>query len=352
MAPPPAGHSLEQVAREIERTAREAFAGYCPLYEHLAHAVAGDRELLTLASRARPGQAPALILLDTVHYLLLRGTSHALAGFYVSLTAQPAPPQDAPGVFADFCRQHREELERFLPTRLVQTNEVRRCALLLPAFYLAADRAGGMPLAVVALGASAGLNLLFDRYGYNYDGRRCGDPNSALQLSCEVRGRLRPPLPAAMPAVAGRVGMDLNPLDLRDRDNLTWLLGQIWPNDAYRPRAERVRLAAALQLREPPRLIAGDVVEILPGVVGEIPRDRQVCLLHSFTVYEMPPDVRARLDRVIAGCAADRLLASVGLEWDSHHQSWLDLAWYRSGSKEVERLARGQAHGEWIEWLK
>ncbi len=353
MAPSPTDRSQEQLAREIDNTAREAFTSYCPLYEHMARSMARDPELLTLAARVRPGQAAALIVLDTVHYLLLRGEKHPLGRFYISLTEHPAVPEDAPSAFADFCRQYRAELERLLPTRLVQTNEVRRCALLLPALTLAAREGGGAPLALVALGASAGLNLLIDKYGYDYgEGRRCGEPGSPLQLACELRGGLSPPLPAEMPRVAGRVGVDLNPLDLRDNDNLTWLLGQIWPNDAYRERAERLRLAAEFQRREPPRLIAGDIMQTLPEIVAGAPPEQQLCLLHSFTVYELPAEVRRQLSAVIIGCAAKRPLASVGLEWDSHHRSWLDVAWYRPGRPmEARRLAQCQAHGQWMEWL-
>jgi hypothetical protein len=353
MAAPPADPGLRDLAREIEATAREAFASYCPLYEALARSVAAEPELLQLASRVRPGQAPALVLLDTVHYLLLRGERHPLSAFYLSLTDTPSPPEEAPPAFADFCRGHREELERLLPTRLVQTNEVRRCALLLPALGLAAREAGAAPLALVALGASAGLNLLFDRCGYDYGGgRRCGDPAALLQLPCQVRGPRSPPLPKTMPAVAARVGIDLNPLDLRNRDRLLWLLGQIWPNEGYRARAERVLTASEAQRRTPPRLVTGDVLEVLPDVAAGVSQDQSLCLLHSYTVYELPPEARARLDVVVARCAASRPLACVGLQWDSHHLSWLDLAFYGPGGQsQTWRLARCQTHGEWIEWL-
>ncbi len=346
--------ALQQLSEVFEDAAQHVFASYCPLYEHLARFVAGQYELLALAAHTRPGQAPTLVLFDTVHYLLLREPAHPLARYYISLTDRPAAPQDAPPVFADFCRQHREDLLRLLPTRLVQTNEVRRCALLLPAVVLASEAAGGLPLAVIGMGASAGLNLQFDRYGYDYgDGLRCGDLSSPLQLSCSLRGPLRPPLPAAVPKVGNRVGIDLNPLDVRDRDNLLWLLGQIWPNETYQSRAERLRVAAALEETGRPKLVAGDVVQVLPGVVADTPTDQVVCLLHSYTVYEMPQDVRRQLDAAIARCAATRRILRVSLEWDSHHVSWLELAsHWPNGHMEVQRLAQCQVHGEWMQWLQ
>jgi len=346
--------SLQRLSEEFEDAAQHVFSSYCPLYAHLARFVAGQEELLALAAHSRPGQAPTLVLFDTVHYLLLREPAHPLARYYISVTDRPAAPQDAAQVFADFCRQHRQELLRLLPTRLVQTNEVRRCALLLPAFVLAAQAAGGLPLAVIGMGASAGLNLQFDRYGYDYGGGQCcGDLSSPLQLSCSLRGPLRPPLAAAMPKVGSRVGIDLNPIDVRDRDSLLWLLGQIWPNETYRSRADRLRVAAALEDTSRPTLIAGDVVQVLPDVVADTPTEQVVCLLHSYTVYEMPQDVRRQLDAVIARCGATRPVLRVSLEWDSHHVSWLELASHRpNGQMDVQRLAQCQVHGEWMQWLR
>jgi hypothetical protein len=345
--------AVRKLSGAFQDAAQQVFASACPLYEHLARFVAGNGELLDLAAHARPGQEPSLILFDAVHYLLLRETTHPLSRYFISLTDPPAPPEDAAPVFAEFCRQHREELLLLLPSRTVQTNEVLRCALLLPAFGLAARAAKGAPLAVVALGASAGLNLEFDRYGYDYgDGLRGGDLTSPVQLSCRWIGPLRPPLPAGMPRIATRMGIDLNPVDLRDGDNLLWLLGQIWPDERYRSRAARLRAAAAIEAIDPPKLIAGDVIQALPEAVAAVPSDQAVCLLHSFTVYEMPADVRGRLNDVIAQCAATRPMLHVSLEWDSHHVTWLDLAIHSpNGQVETRRLAECHVHGEWMRWL-
>ena len=66
-------------------------------------------------------------------------------------------------------------------------------------------------LALIEVGASAGLNLLFDRYSYDYGaGRSAGDPGSPIQFACTLRGEVRPPIPASMPPVAARVGLDLH----------------------------------------------------------------------------------------------------------------------------------------------
>jgi len=348
--------SLQKLAEEFDRVGRELYTPDCPLYAILSSSVARDREILALAAFTRLGQAPTVLLFYTVHYLLLRGEKHSLTEFYISMTDQPAPPENAPQVFADFCREHSEEIKRLLSTRLVQTNEVLRSALLLPAIVLAAEKAGGAPLALVGLGASAGLNLFFDRYGYDYgNSLRCGDLSSPLQLSCKLRGSLRPPIPTVMPKIASRIGIDLNPLDVRNHDEYLWLFAQIWPENSFKSRAERLRLAVELVRQSPQRLITGDVVEVLREVIAEVPQDQVICLLHSFFFYELPKDRKEMLNANISRCAAKRPILSVGLEWGSDDltlAAGLELVCYKqNGNKEIARLAKCHDHGEWMEWL-
>ena len=109
------------------------------------------------------GSRRLLLLLAAVHYLLLCGVDHALGAFYPSVAhLASVPPGDPVPAFRAFCRDHREALLNLVSTGLVQTNEPRRCTVLLPAFATVARLAGGAPLALIEVGASAGLNLLFD----------------------------------------------------------------------------------------------------------------------------------------------------------------------------------------------
>jgi hypothetical protein len=248
--------SLTTLAQRFQRFAqRECHVS--PLYARLALGIAEDPEVLAIAAPARPGQPRPNLFLAAVHFLLLQGVSHPLAGFYPSLAAAPAPTADPYPSFRAFCLGHAEALRQLIATRLVQTNEVRRCACLLPGFALVARRGKHRPLALVEIGASAGLNLLWDRYGYEYSaGRRCGDENSPVQLSCSVRRKACPPLPTAWPAVASRVGLELNPLDVRDADAVLWLRALLWPDEAGR--AEMLAGAVHIAQQAPPRLLGGD----------------------------------------------------------------------------------------------
>lgn len=328
------------------------FEGYCPLYAELTRVGAEDPQILSLADHARPGQAPPLLLLDVVHYLLRQRPDHPLAAYYLSLNARPAPPEQAGPAYQEFCRQLRPEIERLLPVRQVQTNEVRRAAALLPVLGVAWQRVHRAPLALIGLGASGGLLLLLDRYGYDYGpAGRVGDPDAPLQLTCQVRGPV--PIPDRIPTVASRVGIDLNPIDVRVEEQRRWLEAQIWPTDSFPDRLRRLDQAAVIAAQDPPRLVKGDVLAMLDPLVEAVPGSQVVCLMHSYTTYEMPPEARARLDKQIAAIGERRPVLCVALEWDSHRETWLSLQHYAPGKEPYEaRLGHAQVHGEWMEWLQ
>ncbi len=242
-----------------------------PFYANLAFQIANDRELLKLASATPRGQWVQNMLFAAVHDLLLQGVQHPLRAYYPTTAASPNPANPFP-VFRAFCLDYADDIRELLTTRRGQTNEIGRCALLLPAFSAVYQHAGA-PLALIEVGASAGLNLLFDRYSYHYsNGQRYGAQRSPVQLKCELRGPWRPALPEQLPPVTWRVGIDLAPIDLQDRNAVRWLRALIWPDDLSRMR--RLEAAIALAARKPPTVWAGDAFERLPEALAAAPRMR------------------------------------------------------------------------------
>ncbi len=346
------GREAGMVNRDVfDHAAAEMFDGYCDLYAFLTRVGAEQPSILALADHARPGQAPPLLLLDVVHYLLRQSPDDPLARYYGSLVAEPLPCDQAGPAYLDFCQRHRAQLEELLPTRQVQTNEVRRAATLLPVLGVAWERVGHAPLGLVGLGSSGGLLLLLDHYFYDYGpAGQVGNPAAALRLTCEARGAV--PIPAAIPTIASRVGIDLNPIDVRDETQRQWLEAQIWPTASFALRLQHLDQAAVVAAGDPPRLVAGDLLTVLPSLVAAIPAEQQVCLMHSYTTYEMPPAARAQLETLVASLGATRPVLCVGLEWDSHRETWLDLQHYVPGQETYSaRLGHAQVHGEWVSWL-
>jgi len=368
---------LDTLSRRFERFATLETGGSSPLYERLCLGIAHDPDMLALAAQARSQPVPNLFL-AAVHYLLLKGVPHPLAAFYPSVSPHPPAPSPeaeqrasgegesrAPLVkaakgsqphgdpyphFRAFCLEHRDAIMNLISTRLVQTNEVRRCAYLVPAFGWIARRAEGRPLALVDIGTSAGLNLLWDRFGYDYgDGQRVGDPNSPVQLTCEFRGERRPPIPAALPDAAFRVGLDLNPVDVRDPDAVLWFRALIWPE--HTQRVDLLMRAIQVARQDPPRLIAGDALDLLPEVLATIPQDMAVCLFHTHAVNQFPREARERLSALIEEHGAKRDLFRISAEWIGTPQTQLELVAFEQGVKTERLLAYVDGHARWLEWL-
>ena len=183
--------------------------------------------------------------------------------------------------------------------RATQTNEVGRLATLVPAFALLAD---GGPIALLEAGASAGLNLFPDRWGYAWSTADSlvevgGEP----RLACEVHGPA--PLPAVLPEIAWRGGIDLNPLDVHDDDAMAWLETLVWPEDE----ARRVQLRHAVEVAraDPPRIERGDLLTRLPDLVAEAGRHAPVVVFHSAVAAYLLAEDRDRLDTLMRGLVAD-----------------------------------------------
>jgi len=339
----------DRLARRFQRFGTEECSGRSRLYERLCVEIARDPAVLALAAHARPGQPVPNLFFAAVHYLLLDGASHPLAAFYPDLAgAKAAPDGDPYPAFRSFCLQHETELTALLEGRLVQTAQVRRCASLLPAFELISRRTHRRPLALVEIGASAGLNLCWDRYGYSYsDGRACGAPDAAVQLTCRLTGDRTVPVPVQMPVVASRVGLDLNPIDVCDPEATRWLQALIWPDEEGC--AGVLQQAVNAARLDPPDVIAGDALDTLPAALAGAPDGATLCVYHSHTVNQFPLPARQRLREMLAAHAERRDLFELSME-ALEGETRLDLVSYRDGRLAEETLAGCDPHGARLEW--
>src|SRR3989475_2779397 len=220
---------LDKMAERFRYFAGKIYADRSPLYTNLALRVADDTELLRIAASAQEKAALPNLFFAAVHLLLLKGEHHQLAAFYPSLNNSSRRTDADYPYFRSFGLEHREEIRQIMMTHSVQTNEVGRCAVLVPAFELVAAQTKRQPMAIVEIGSSAGLTLLWDHYRYRYgNGLECGDPNSPVKIECSLRGEMRPPIPGQLPKLASRTGIDLSPIDVNNAENVLWLQALRW----------------------------------------------------------------------------------------------------------------------------
>lgn len=321
-----------------------------PTYAALAAGVAGDGELLALAAQRQRGQPAPNMLFGAVQYLLLQGVEHPLAAHYPILSGPAPPPGPAFPPFRAFCLEHREAVGELIATRRTQTQVVRRCTCLLPAFGLV-HREARAPLALIDIGASAGLNLNFDRYAYRYlrngsEIMRWGRSAARVELEADLRGGGTLPAPAGDIPVASRDGIDLNPIDLAAPDELLWLRALIWPEHVER-HAQLVEAAAELK-HSPIGLHRGDASRDLTHLLERVPAEAALVVYSTIAMYQIAREGRRRITEALEARSRERPVWRVALE--GAHPPSLTLTRYRSGAGETELLARASPHGWWIEW--
>jgi hypothetical protein len=251
--------------------------------------------------------------------------------------------------FRSVLEEHHEWLARFVLEHPVQTNEVQRSWVLLPIFLTIA-RAARRPLDLVELGTSAGLNLIWDRYGYHYAAGTWGDLSAPLQLEGEERRPVPVELLRTEVDVRRRVGIDLEPVDVTSDEGLR-LLDTFVRDKGYR---SRLRRATEVLRIEPPELLRGDYLELLPEILSDCDDYGLMVVFQTISTVYLSDEERARLRAIVDGAGAVRPLAWISTPTPEEHGQRrgdhpLELALWPGGERRV--VARMNVRGEWLEWI-
>ncbi len=339
----------------------EAFGTYSPLYAAIGRGVADDPDLIRLTIEAGPASARfPLVLMAGVHELVLLGLAPELAAAYDEWRDGPASSDPFPA-FRAAALDHRDALLGRMATETTQTNEVGRSALIgLALAHVVGDLDRW---ALVEAGASAGINLRYDGYRLDYgEAGALGDPSSPVRIDCRP---VRPGLavPTVLPVPVARVGLDQDPIDLTDDDARRWLLACTWPDTG---RLERTAAAHEIVAADPPRLVAGDMVEDLPALLDATAPGDPIVVLTTWAAGYLTPDQRVAMTDALAGASRDRSVtwltgdqpgsidlpevdvtpAEPGIE-----PGILGATTFAGGQRvAAEVLAVVHPHGLWIDW--
>lgn len=324
-----------------------------PLYAHLAHQVAADAELLHWLAQAPPNHQLPRQFFAAVYERLLAATDAPppLAAFYPTLTNPPQAPNAATyPAFRAFWAEHQRALLTRLTDDYLHPNEIGRMGPLAVGLWHAARQAARSRFqkwAIVDIGASAGLHLLWDACAFDFGSHHIGGP-SAVEIHCENRG-IAPALltPATFPTLTTRIGIDREPLDLRDPAARRWAQAMIFPEAAV----EQQQFAAltTLALAPPPALVAGNVVQVLPSVLNSLPRDTGLCVFTSFTLHLLPGAACGWLANLLLAQAHLRDVAWVALEpFSPQLDSLVECLTIINGQPEHQLLVQCDPRGAWV----
>jgi hypothetical protein len=289
------------------------------------------------------GDALALRLAGTLHALVRAGGDPALSAVYPPHTVEDDTLWAA--VEAALRRDEAFILDRLKSAP--QTNEVRRSSALLPGFLTVAALTD-KPLVLSEVGASAGLNLQWDRYAY-----RLGDTSWGHASSVNLAPRWEgPPPPQAAIEVAERAGCDLNPLDPSSKDDRLRLFSYIWADQ--QDRLDRTAAALAMAAESGLRVEKADAIDWLRHRLATPRRDMTHVIYHTIAWQYLPPALKAEGEALIAEAGTratdDAPLARLQLEADGKPEgAAMLLTLWPTG--ETREIGRADFHGRWVKWV-
>jgi hypothetical protein len=317
-----------------------------PLSGHLLDRAAEDAEaggparaVLAPAVGDTAGSAPPLRLLGAAHRMALDGRAPALAARYPS-TGGDGDPAGAWAALRDLLEERPGDLRAGL-ARPVQTNEVGRAAALLGGFLTVA-RDTGLPLQVLELGASAGLNLRWDHFRYGDGDGAWGPPDSPVHLAAA------PPF-GGRATVAERAGCDPSPLDPTSDEGRLTLVSYVWPDQAER--LARLEGAIALARRVPATVDRAPAAAWVAARLAAPAPGRATVVYHSIVMQYLTPDERAEVEAALAAAGtratADAPLARLAME-PKDELADVRLTIWPGGEERL--VARAGYHGAPVQW--
>lgn len=292
-----------------------------------------DRVLKWSGDPSSRADSVPLRLAGGLHALILTGQAASLAAAYAS---GDDPTETAIATI----RQHPAFLLDWL-TSPPQTNEVRRSApLIAAAHWLTAHY--GLPLTLSELGASAGLNLLWDHCALTIGGHTLGPANATLTLTPDWTGPLPP---KSSPTILDRRGVDLNPLDpVTDRLRL---LAYLWPDQP--DRIARTRAALDLAARTRPQVDRADAAAWLETRLATPTPGALHLVFHTVAWQYFPPATQSRALAALEAAGTNTPVARLSMEADGQSTgAALTLTLWPGG--DTIPLGRADFHGRWVNW--
>lgn len=283
------------------------------VYETLSNGVAGDDALLDLLMRTPGEQRRPSLLFAAVNLILAARPDAALASYYPVHGGRRPVDEHLVAAFARFCVEHDDELGRLLRTKSTQTNEIRRCVALRLGLGHVHQRWPG-PFALAEVGASAGLNLLFDRYHYRIGSHETASAaGSAVLISCDLRGGTDRQILGAPPEITSRIGIDRQPVQVADAAERAWLEAFIWPEDVDGLATLRGAIELAVSAGAP-AVVPGDAVTDTARLLDGLPGREPIVVFTASLLSYLNADARTAFLRQLDELAQRRPVAWVFAE--------------------------------------
>ena len=318
-------------------------------YYNLSTKIAEDDELISIASFCRQRQPMPNLFLASVHYLLLKKKSRDLSNYYPSITKNYK--QQLPfALFKEFCLENKKEIIELEQSKIVQTNALNRCAYIMPILSNLFD---GKKINIINIGTSAGLTLNFDKYEYHYNGKYSFG-KSPVKIRSEIIEGVIPSFKQNV-IINNKIGIDQNPLDLRNLDNANWLKALIWAD--LTERIEKIEQAISVAKKENIQFEKTNSLQDFEDIIRRQNSEVPLVIYHTHVLYQFTQDEREKFWNLIDKIGKERDLTYLAAEGSKVFKNdfgingiLVQLTEYQKGSKISRIIAETNGHANWIKW--
>lgn len=324
------------------------------IYIRLSENISKDVALLNLSSNVRKGQLAPNIFFAAVQYLLLNGYDHNLKKFYNIYGPQKRPQKslkDDPFPYLkSFCKLYEKDLKSLISTRLVQTNEVTRSAILPFCIIKSSWYKELGSVHYIDVGSSIGFNLFWDKYSYDYGGYgRIFNENSQLKIKCELKNENKSfsVMGKKLPAVVSRVGIDIDPPQINDKSSIRWIKSLIPPDDYERHRLFDLAFTVAQQMN--PKVLAGDARILFPQIISKYKDQIPALAFFSYSANQIFPDGLDGLLALLKKCSEIRPIYSIVIGFFGDEFPRIELIKCCSGKLTKKTMGHCDMYCEWID---
>ncbi|MEK4091657.1 DUF2332 domain-containing protein [Viridibacillus sp. FSL H8-0110] len=335
----------EKLSRNFTIFAEKECAGSSRLYECLSYEIAKDDAILELSSHIPQDQPKPNLLFASVQYLLNNSNSVELRTYYPSFVSNAKNPEEAFPHFKAFCLEHWDSLISLFQTKLVQTNEVRRCAYLYPIFTEIFAK-HNKPLTLIEIGTSAGLQLGLDQYAYQYnEGNLIGKIESSVLIESTNKGKALPESIKTPPIISKRVGIDLHTNNVKNADDVAWLNALIWPEHTDRRKLFNAATNVIQNLEI--ELIDGNAVELLEDIVKQVNKDSIICVFHTHVANQIPLVQKEQLVKNLQTISTEREIYHI---YNNLFDADLHRDYFYKEICDEHIFERPDGHARWFVW--